>query len=539
MGKGNNSIAKSTGIMTAATMLSRITGLGRTWAMAFALGNTIVTSAYQVAYNMPSVIYDLVAGGIIGTAFLPIYLLQREKLGAEGGDRFASNILNLAVVILGVLSILASVFAPQIIATQTFTVSDTAQVTQTATMFLRVFAVQIVLYGLGGVITGVLNANRMYGAPTLAPVFNNIVVMMTMFSYVPISAANPDFALWWLAGGTSLGVAVQFGIQIPMLVKIGFKYVLKINLHDPALREAMRIALPTLVYIAGTLVSYSCRNAFSLQAGENGPSTLSYAWMWYQLPYGVIAVSISTAFLTEMSEAMARGDMATLRSYASRGLRTTLFLIIPLAGMMFALGVPIIQIFKAGAFDQESVYSIAQVLQCWVVSLPFYAGQMFFYRVFASLRQFLTFALVSCGLCTVQIFLYWQLTTPEVLGLLGIPVADCVYFALQFFIMALILRKRVGGFGFMSTVWMGARTIVATGIGMAVVEGVLLLIPLQPSIGAALVEIVLCGTVGLIVTFTVCRLLRIPEMDFVVNILRKIGTKLGIVKSPRGKHAKR
>lgn len=305
MGKGNNSIAKSTGIMTAATMLSRITGLGRTWAMAFALGNTIVTSAYQVAYNMPSVIYDLVAGGIIGTAFLPIYLLQREKLGTEGGDRFASNILNLAVVILGVLSILASVFAPQIIATQTFTVSDTAQVTQTATMFLRVFAVQIVLYGLGGVITGVLNANRMYGAPTLAPVFNNIVVMTTMFSYVPISAANPDFALWWLAGGTSLGVAVQFGIQIPMLVKIGFKYVPKINLHDPALREAMRIALPTLVYIAGTLVSYSCRNAFSLQAGENGPSTLSYAWMWYQLPYGVIAVSISTAFLTEMSEAMA------------------------------------------------------------------------------------------------------------------------------------------------------------------------------------------------------------------------------------------
>ena len=65
MGKGNNSIAKSTGIMTAATLLSRITGLGRTWAMAFALGNTLVTSAYQVAYNMPSVIYDLVAGGKI------------------------------------------------------------------------------------------------------------------------------------------------------------------------------------------------------------------------------------------------------------------------------------------------------------------------------------------------------------------------------------------------------------------------------------------------------------------------------------------
>ncbi len=538
MDKGNNSIAKSTGIMTAATLLSRITGLGRTWAMAFALGNTLVTSAYQVAYNMPSVIYDLVAGGIIGTAFLPIYLLQREKLGAEGGDRFASNILNLAVVVLGILSILASVFAPQIIATQTFTVSDTAAVSQQATMFLRVFAVQIVLYGLGGVITGVLNAHRMYGAPTLAPVCNNVVVMATMFSYVPISAANPDFALWWLAVGTSLGVAIQFGVQIPMLVKIGFKYVPKINLHDPALREALRIALPTLIYIVGTLISYSCRNAFSLQCGENGPSTLAYAWMWYQLPYGVIAVSISTAFLTEMSEAMARGDMATLRAHARRGLRSTLFLIIPLAGMMFVLGVPIIQIFKAGAFDQESVYSIAQVLQFWVISLPFYAGQMFFYRVFASLRQFMTFALVSCGLCTVQVFLYWQLARPEMLGLVGVPVADCVYYGLQFFIMAFILRHRVGGFGFFGTLWMAVRAFVGALAGMAVAQGILMLVPLQPSIGAALVEIVLCGGVGLVVAFAACRLLRIPEMDFVTGILRKVGTKLGIVKPPRGRHAK-
>ena len=120
--------------------------------------------------------------------------------------------------------------------------------------------------------------------------------------------------------GTSLGVAIQFGVQIPMLVKIGFKYVPRINLHDPALREALRIALPTLIYIVGTLVSYSCRNAFSLQCGENGPSTLSYAWMWYQLPYGVIAVSISTA-LPDGNErghgARRHGDLARARSRAA------------------------------------------------------------------------------------------------------------------------------------------------------------------------------------------------------------------------------
>lgn len=529
---------KSTGIMTAATLLSRITGLGRTWAMAFALGNTLISSAYQVAYNMPSVIYDFVAGGIIGTAFLPIYLLQREQKGRKEGDAFASNLLNIAIVVLGVLSILASVFAPQIIATQTFTVENTSEVATTATMFLRIFAVQIVLYGMGGIITGVLNANRMYGAPTLAPVCNNIIVMTTMFTYVPLSASNPDFAILWLACGTSLGVAIQFAVQIPMLVKIGFKYVPKIDLKDPALKEALKITLPTFIYIAGTLVSYSCRNAFSLQSGDEGPSALAYAWMWYQLPYGVIAVSISTAFLTEMSEAMARGDLPTLRSFASRGLRSTLFLIIPLAGLMFVLGVPIIQIFKAGAFDQEAVYRIASVLQVWVVSLPFYAGQMFFYRVFASLRQFMTFALVSCGLCTVQIGLYSVLTRPEMLGIIGVPVSDFVYYALQFFIMAAILKKRVGGFGFASILGMCVKTFVATLVGMAVAQFILFVQPLQPSIPVALAECIVCGGLGLVVVFAVCKLLKVPEMDVVTDLLWKIGGKLGIKRRARGKHSK-
>lgn len=534
----DTSIMKSTGIMTAATLLSRITGLGRTWAMAFALGNTLISSAYQVAYNMPSVIYDFLAGGIIGTAFLPIYLLQREKEGSERGDAFASNLLNLAIIVLGILSVLASILAPQIISTQTFTVENTSEVATTATMFLRIFAVQIVLYGMGGIITGVLNANRMYGAPTLAPVCNNIIVMATMFTYVPLSASNPDLAILWLACGTSLGVAIQFAVQIPMLVKIGFKYVPKINLKDPALKEALKIALPTFIYIAGTLVSYSCRNAFSLQSGDEGPSALAYAWMWYQLPYGVIAVSISTAFLTEMSEAMARGDLSTLRSFASRGLRSTLFLIIPLAGLMFVLGVPIIQIFKAGAFDQEAVYRIANVLQIWVISLPFYAGQMFFYRVFASLRQFMTFAMVSCGLCTVQIALYSVLSKPEALGLLGIPAADFVYYALQFFIMAAILKHRVGGFGFMKIITMCLKTFIATLGGMAIAQFILFIQPLQPSIPVALAECAICGGLGLAVIFAIAKVLKVPEMDVVGGLIAKIGTKLGIKRRSRGKHSR-
>ena len=307
----NPSVARSTALMSIATLFSRATGLIRTWAMAFALGNSLITSSYQVANNMPNVIYELVAGGLLAAAFLPVYMLEKERGGEKSGNEFANNLLNITIVVLGILSILATVFAPQVIATQTFTVSEDAEVYQRAVAFFRIFAMQIVFYGIGGIVTGLLNANRVFFLPSMAPAVNNVIVTAAFFAYIPLSSINFELAIMVLAIGTTVGVAAQFLIQIPALIKLGFKYRPHINLKDPALIEALKIAAPTLLYIVGTMVAFSCRNAFSLQAGENGPSTLLYAWTWYQLPYGVIAVSLSRALFTEMGEAVAKEEVST------------------------------------------------------------------------------------------------------------------------------------------------------------------------------------------------------------------------------------
>ena len=539
MGKADNSILRSTGIMTMATLLSRATGLLRTWTMAFALGNTLITSAYQVANSMPNVIFDLVAGGILGTAFLPVYLLQKERFGQKGADGFASNVLNISLVALGVLAILSTIFASPVITTQTFTRTDGALVHETAVFFFRIFAVQLVFYGLGGVITGILNANRVYGVPALAPVLNNVVVSLSMFLYVPLSAVNEQLALVVVAVGTTLGVVAQFGMQIPKLLSIGFRYRFAIDLKDPALKEALRIAVPTLIYIAGTLVSFSCRTAFSLVTGDNGPAALSYAWVWYQLPYGVVAVSLSTAFLTEMSAAVSRRDFDGLRDYVRRGMRGTLFLIIPLAGMLFVLGSPFIQLFRAGAFSEKDVFLISDILSAWALSLPFYAGQMYLYRVFAALRQFMAFALVSCGLCVVQVGLYAILC--PAMGLSGVPIADFIYYGLMLVTMATILQRRIGSYGIMGMAVMCVKVIVATVIGVSLIIFVYGFIPYDPSMLNGLLRIIFCGGLGLAVIFGICKLLRVPEMDLVTGIVKGLvgrvtGRRRGAGAADSGQH---
>lgn len=516
------SVAKSTLLMSVATLGSRATGLIRTWAMAFALGNTFITSAYQVANNLPNLIYELVAGGLLAAAFIPVYLLQKEKLGTEGGNKFACNILNIAIIVLGVLAVLATVFAPSVIATQTFTVDAQDDVTRYAVDFFRIFAAQIVFYGIGGVVTGILNANRVYFLPSLAPALNNVVVIASFFAYIPLSAANPELALTVLAVGTTLGVVAQFAIQIPALAKLGFKWRPRINLRDPALIEAVKIALPTLIYIVGTMVSFSCRNAFSLQAGENGPSTLLYAWTWYQLPYGVVAVSLSRALFTEMSEAVARDDMRGFRHHARSGIANTLLLIIPLAALIGVLSTPLMQLFRAGAFDAQAVSEVAAILSLWVVSLPFYSVLMYLYNAFASLRKFMTFAIVSTVMVVVQCGLYAVLCNPDILGLAGVPVADLVYYAVSCVILLFVLRRMVGSLSWGALLWSVVRICIATAIGSAAAFGLCTVLPLEMyGIFGSFGELCISGIVGLAVIFGLCFALRVPEMAFAKRILQR------------------
>ena len=516
------SVVKSTAGMTLATLISRVTGLVRTWAMAFALGNTLLTSAYQVANNLPNVIYDLVAGGLLAAAFLPVLVQELERKGQDGFNRFGSNILNICLVLLGILSLLCIVFAGPIVFTQTFTVDQGGEVATLATRFFQIFAIQLLFYGLGGVITGILNSRRSYFLTSIAPALNNVCVIIGFFAYVPLSSTNPDLAIMVLAVLTTLGVAVQFVIQIPALRKVGFSWQRVLDFRDPALVETLNIAIPTLIFIVGNLIAFSCRNAFSLLSGDEGPSMLSYAWMWFQLPYGVVAVSLSRAMFTEQSLAVAKEDWDSLRRYVTRGLRGTLFLIIPLAGLMYGLCDPIIGVFRAGAFTADDVVRVADVLRIWVLGLPLYAVYMYMYNTFASIHRFLPFALLNCVLVVVQIVLYALLSRPETLGIIGVPLADIAYYLLGAVLSLVLLQRMVGAIELKSLLVVSAKSVVAAVVSMFAALLVSALLPFNSiNTAYAILEICVGGIAGLAVFFVAAKLFRIEEMSVVNNILAR------------------
>ncbi len=153
-------VARSAGIISICVALSRITGFIRTWSMAFALGATFLSSSYQVANNLPNQLYELVMGGMLVTAFLPVYISIKKKAGKEAGSAYASNLFTIVILFLGVCTALCLAFPEAIVYTQSF-MTDQAEM-GTAVLLFQFFAIQTVFYGASTIFSGLLNANREY-----------------------------------------------------------------------------------------------------------------------------------------------------------------------------------------------------------------------------------------------------------------------------------------------------------------------------------------------------------------------------------------
>ncbi len=521
-------VVRSTLTMSMATLLSRITGFARTWACAFALGNTLLASSYQIANNVPNMLYELVAGGVLTTAFLPVYMSYLEQRGKKAAGEYASNLMGIAIVVLGLISLLGSIFAPQVIATQTF-MSDSEE-TQLAIYLFRFLAFEVVFYGIGSILSGILNAHKSFLWPALGPVFNNIVTVITMIGFVFISPSDPDLAKIWLAVGTVLGVVAMFAVQLPAMARLKVPFRLRIDFRDPTLKETLRIAGPAMAHIIFSLIVVSVRNAFSMGVSTNGPATLSYAWMWYQFPYGVLAVALSTAMLTEMSAASANKDWPLFRRNVRQGLSGTLFLITPLACLMLVLSEPLTAIYHAGAFTAEDVQSVSNVLMWWCMALPFYAGYYYLYRTFSAMKDLAKATWIDACAKIVQAGLYALLTMGigewGGLGLVGIPISDIIFYGFMFFMFALVLRSKIGAYGFGGVIGTAIRSLISSVVAAIVAYGLFGMFGSSESIFQAVVSVICCGLAGLLVFYCLARLLRVPETSLVERMLSKVFGRL-------------
>jgi putative peptidoglycan lipid II flippase len=443
--------------MSLGTALSRITGFLRLAVQTAAVGVTVsaLGNTYTTANTTPNIVYELVLGGILTSVFVPVFVEWLQAHGREEAWLVADRILTLALVALAVIAAIGAIFAPQIIRLYLIA-SDTADKQAQIALgafFLRWFMPQIVFYGIGAVATGLLNAERRFAVPMFAPILNNLVVIGTFGVYALLlghgtpSVDHITFAEETVLGaGTTLGVFAMTIALWPSLRRMGFRWRFRFDWNHPAVRRLGKLALWVVVYVVANQVAYVIIIVLTGRFPPSGYQIYASAFILFQLPYAIFAVSIFTALLPAMSSRWTDHDLTGVRSLFSRGIRDTVVIVVPAALGYVALALPIVRLLlQYGHTRPADVQVIARTLQAFAVGLPFFAAFQLLTRTFYAMQDTRTPALVNIAAAGVNIVA--DLVYVLVFGwsVPGLALGHATSYVFATCVCLVVLRKRLGG----------------------------------------------------------------------------------------------
>lgn len=521
---------KNTAVMSVGTTLSRVTGLLRVSAMAFALGvvENRIADAYNAANTTPNIIYELALGGILSSVFVPVFVEWLQNRGrAEAWDA-AQRVLSITVIVLAAITVLGVLAAPLIMRLYTIGASgeDAAVTRELGTFFLRWFMPQVLFYGVGAVATGLLNAHRRFAAPMFAPILNNLVVVATFVTFA--SMAGPDRLRpghvvttaqeLVLAIGTTLGVAAMTIALWPSVRRLGFRFRRRHGWRHEAVSRIAHLAKWVVVYVVVNQIGYLV--VVILANGHKGDYTAYVdALIIFQLPHAIFAVSIFTALLPAMSGRWAAGDRDGFRAFLAQGIRATALIVIPAAVGYLVLTQPIVRLLlQHGVSGRASTDRVAGVLGFFAIGLFSFSLFQLLLRAFYSMQDTRTPALINVaavGVNTAANFTYYFAFG---LGVRGLALGHATAYTFASIAALLVIRRRLEGIEGKRVLAGIGRTLIAaaaTGVTAWSVAKLLGDALGTATFGAQSLQVLGAVVAGVLAFVAAALILRIGEVDMV------------------------
>ena len=514
-----SSLLKSNLAVATGTAMSRVTGVVRVAVLGAVLGTPgAVADAYDLANGTPNMIYELLIGGVLSSSLVPLF----TRLKDEEDDEGTSAVVTVAALVVTVITVVAVALAPLIFRLYSLLVSenvDAVQYRDVGTLLARIFLVQIFFYGLNALATALLNARRRFFAAAWVPVLANVVIIVSLLLVPSVTdGAVPSLAdvlendqlRWLLGGGATLGIAVMAIALIPALAAAKVRLRFRPDFHHPAVRTLRNLSGWALAYVVANQVALVViRNL--LRGGDGSVFAYSRAYLWFVLPHGLLAMSIATTFLPEMSSAINRKDKQALIDRTSLGIRLIALVTIPAGFGLFVLRRPIIgAAFQHGNVTAEDALNTSRALAGFALGLVGFSLFLFVMRVFYAHRDARTPFIVNLVENIINVVL--ALVLVDRYGLLGLGVAFAVAYLVTSVWALQIASYKVPGFPLRSIYVAMARMLLASVVMAEVVWFAARLV--GDNVGAGAWLRVGVGTVtGAVVYVVVLLLLEAPELD--------------------------
>jgi putative peptidoglycan lipid II flippase len=555
-------VQKATFILTGAFIVSRVFGLLRTSLFAFVFGTGAVSDAYLQAFIIPDLIFNIVAGGALSSAFIPVFI---KYMAGEKDEKtawhVASAALNVAIAIMITLALLAIIFAGQIIPlynpkTSALTPQQYATHIGLIVSLARIMLLQAIILGGGVIVNSVLNARQHFLLPAIGTVLYNVGIILGLMPgvYLAFHGQRGDAAqisaVYFATWGVVIGAILQVAIQIPGLIKVGMRYTPTFDWRHPGVIQIGHQMVPRIINAGMLYFSIFVDRYLISFLGVvlpaivlNGLITQYYqALQLLLLPLGIFGMAVSTAAFPTLAENVAKGRLDRVRSTILETLRSILFMSVPSSVGLIVLGLPIIQVLlEHGAFNLNDAVQTAYPLAGFALGLAGLASVEILTRSFYALRDSTTPVIVSVSQFILKIALSLILINAVVWGAQfgtgALAFSTSIAGLLEAAVLLWLIHQRIGGLQLRELGFFLGRILLASlvmGVGILIIRFGLDFVLVTTSARDQTQGLGLLGTfmafvkllielfVGILIYLRVARRLGVEELGPVRRVLDRL-----------------
>jgi putative peptidoglycan lipid II flippase len=534
-------LLKSSAIMAAGTMVSRLIGFVRTGMLMAAIGfSGLHADTFNIANSVPNMVYILVAGGVFNVVLVP-QIVRAMKHDSDQGAAYINRILTLSGLFLLMVTVALVVAAPWVMSlfiTGDMLSPDLAEQRQSLVDFARYCLPQVFFYGVFVLIGQILNAHRTFGPMMWAPVANNIVAIVVLAIYLATfggETGNDAFSSGeelLLGLGSTLGIVVQTAVLIPYLRKAGVRYRPRFDFRGTGLGHTFRLGLWTILFVIANQIAYavvvriaSSGSAAGALAGQQsvGYTAYTYSYLLLMVPHAIVTVSLVTAALPQLSSLSAQNDLRHVSAELSTTLRHALAVIVPFCATLAVLG-PFLAIvaFSWGAASSDRG-QMGVTLVAFAPALLLFTVHYVMLRGFYATEDTRTPFFIQCVVAATNIGAAVLLTDPEADPEVAprLAVAYGIAYLAGATTSMILLRRRLGGLPLGELARFGVRIILASapaaGVAWLVVWALTEAgVSPDAKVGALLI-LAAAGVMAVATLVLTARLLRLQEVASIMS----------------------
>lgn len=458
----NNKIAKAAGSIMLAFIISNVIGLIRQILVANVYGTGFEIDAFNAANRVAETIFNLAAGGALASAFIPTLtgLLSQKKF--QTALKLISAIFNLLMIVLFIITIIASVFAPQIVRNVLAPgFSDDPLKEKLTENLLIIMLPSAILFSLSGLLMSILNSHQIFFIPALTPSMYQVGMI------IGILALSPIWGIYGLAWGVVIGALLHLLLQIPTLLKLKLKYYPDLGLQLPEVREVVQLMLPRLFGVAIVQINFWVNTRIASRLPEGSITGLVLGFSLMLMPQAAIAQSIAIAALPTLSSQFSLNKLNEFRSTLAASLRGVLLLSIPASAGLIILGKPIITLlYQRGEFNQNSVELVNAALTWYAAGLVGHCMVEILSRAFYAMHNTKTPVIIGILAMSLNVFFSylfsWIFNRVGWMPHSGLAFANSLATLLELIALFLIMKWKLGEIEGNKILQGGAKAICGT-----------------------------------------------------------------------------